>query len=331
MSNDNIYVDLLLTNTVQTLPNDRVPVKFSLNQSQNIVDDTTGYELSVIRFSLNTETLPIFIPHMKESNSFTTIYSCTFEYNGVIFQQYMEFIPQNSNPIDKEEEFYVYSYQYVVYLFNNMLKDCLLALNDISDTGISVAPIMFFNTETQICGMSMDSTEYGFNETGKINISMNTQMYALLSTLPASIIHSSLGRDYQLNNMISSNPDVLVQEYTTVELWNPVASIVFTTNTLPIYTTNTAPIQVYVDGKLSESNSTYNFLNIMTDFIGNDLIFTPFVEYAPSIYRFLSIKQGVSIRNIDLQVLWMNRNDGQLRPLYLIPGGSCSVKLYLKK
>ena len=87
--NKNIYIDLLLSNSVQTSPNDRVPVKFNLSQSQPILRDSTGYLLSVIRFSLNTETLPIFIPQMSDNGDESTIYSCTMEYNGTVFQKYM--------------------------------------------------------------------------------------------------------------------------------------------------------------------------------------------------------------------------------------------------
>jgi len=246
MENENIYVDLLLTNSIQSVANNRVAVDFFLNQSQPILRDTTDYKLSVIRFSLNTETLPIFIPQMSDDD--TTIYSMTMEYNGNFYQQYMNFIPQNSNPVEADEKYYIYSYQYVIYLFNKMINECLVGLNDISATPTIVPPKMFFEVDSQLCGMRLDSSFYGFNEANKINIYMNTQLYALLSTLPASIIHLSDGKDFQINNLISDDLDLLTQEYKTIELWNPVSSIVFTSNMLPTYQSVTAPIQVYIDG-----------------------------------------------------------------------------------
>jgi len=179
--------------------------------------------------------------------------------------------------------------------------------------------------------MDIDPNTYGFNESNKINIYMNTQMYALVSSLPASIVHESNGRNFQMNNLMCEIPNVLVQESKTIELWNPVSSLVFTSNLLPIYASVTSPIQIYIDGNLSNNNTSYHFLNIMTDFIGDELTFVPFVQYAPSIYRFLDLKPNASIRSIDLQVYWMNKDTGKLKPLYLIVGGSCSVKLYLKK
>ena len=329
MQNENIYVDLLLTNAIQSEPNQRVACKFFLNNSQAIIKDTTDFNLSVIRFSLNTETLPIFIPKMK--NDSETVYSVTMEYNGFIFERFMQFTPQNTNPLSPDEKYYVYSYQYVMYLMNNMFNECLVGLNNLVDTSCNVAPKMIFDVNSQICQLKIDNEKYGFNETGKINIYMNSQMYGLVSSLPSSIVHLNNGRDYQINNQISDDPDLLSQEYTSVQLWNPVAKIVFTSNVLPIYETVTSPVQVYEDGHLSNNNSSYHFMNIMTDFLADSLSFVPFVQYAPSIYRMLNLKPKSSVRNIDLNVYWMNRHTGVLQPLYLVPGGSCSCKLLFSK
>jgi hypothetical protein len=331
IQNDNIYADLLVTNTVQTDVNNRVPVKFYLNQSQPILKDTTNYKMSVVRFSLNTETLPIWIPQFSDIETDTTIYSCTMELNGNYYQRYMQYVPQNNNPIDADERYYVYSYQYVMYLFNNMLTECLVGLNNIAPTGVSVAPKMRFDINTQLCSVEINATQYGFNETGKINIYFNTSFYALLSTLPANIINGSNGMDFQLNNSMCDDNTLLTQEYPTIELWNPISSIVFTTNLLPIYNSVTAPIQVYEDGQLLNNNTNYHFLNILTDFVGNELNFTPYVEYVPSIYRYIDLKPGSSIRNIDINVYWMNRFNGTLKPLFLVPGGSCAMKLFMTK
>ena len=100
---------------------------------------------------------------------------------------------------------------------------------------------------------------------------------------------------------------------------------------LPIDSSVTAPIQIYTDGVVSDNNSSYHFQNIVTDFVGDELTFVPFVQYAPSIYRFINLKPHNSIRNVDLEVLWLNKNTGKMMPLYLIVSGSCSVKIFLTK
>jgi hypothetical protein len=135
--------------------------------------------------------------------------------------------------------------------------------------------------------------------------------------------------DYQLNNLISTNLTLLNQDYSTVPLWNPVSSIIFLSNLIPTYQSQTPPIQIYTNGTLSNNSSSYIQSNILTDFVGDDLTFVPFIQYAPTIYRFLSLRANTSIRDIDLQVFWLNKNSGKMKPLYLGVGGSCSVKLYI--
>jgi hypothetical protein len=266
---------------------------------------------------------------MEDIATNKTVYSFTMELNGNVYQSFMTFIPQNTNPIDADEKYFVYSYKYVIYLMNNMIEACLDGLNAIESTGITIPPRMYFDVDTQLCSMGVDDANFGFNEAGKINMYMNTQCYAMMSSLSSSTVFASQGRDYQLNNMISDDPSYITQEYKTIELWNPVSTVVFTTNTLPIYESVSAPLQIYLDGQLSDNNSSYNFLNVMTDFIGNEMLFVPYIQYAPTIYRFLNLKPNNDIRNIDVQVFWMDKNSGKLRKLYLIPGGSCSLKLYI--
>src|ERR1700741_5218027 len=122
METDDKYVDLLLTISIQTHSNQRVAINFMQNQSQPILKSTNGYQLSIIRFSLNTETLPIFIPAMQSTNS--TIYSITMEINGKQYQQFMQFEPQNLNPAEPDEYYYVYNYHFLIYLVNKCLASC---------------------------------------------------------------------------------------------------------------------------------------------------------------------------------------------------------------
>lgn len=326
--NDNIYIDLLCTNTAQTTTSQRVAVEFKQNQSKQIMKNTDGYKLSIIRFSLNTETLPIFIPSMQSRD--TTNYSFTMECNGRSYQQFMQFEPQNINPIDPDEYYYVYNYEFLMYLVNNCLTSCFANLSQQTLLPTSQPPRMTFDKDSQRCSISIDDTFYGYNESQKINIYMNFAMYTLFASIPACIVNkNNLGMDYQLNNLFSQDTTVLQQDYSTVALWNPVSSVIFTSNLLPIYASETPPIQVYMNGNLVNSSSSSNYLNILTDFIANDMNFVPYIQYSPAIYRFISMKHGVEVQNIDLQVLWVNKNTGIMKPLYLSVGGSCSVKLLL--
>lgn len=323
------YVDLLLTTPIQTHSNHRVPLNFSQNASQPILKSTNGYQLSIIRFSLNSETLSIYIPATQSAS--TTIYSFTMEINGKQFQQFMQFEPQNLNPVDPDEHYFVYSYQFVVYLMNKCLASCLAGLSDLTIYTTSV-PTLTFDPTSQKCTLNLNDSAYGFNESGKINIYLNNSLFALLANIPASIVNkNTLGMDYQINNLISQSPSALIQDYCTVALWSPVSSIIFTTNLIPIYQSQTTPCQIYENRQLVNNSSSFNYMNILTDFIANDLDFTPYIQYSASVYRYLSLKPNAEIRNIDLACFWQNKNTGKLKPLYLGPGGSASVKLFLSR
>jgi hypothetical protein len=329
METDDKYLDLLLTNSVQSHSNQRVAISFMQNQSQPILKSTNGYQLSIIRFSLNTETLPVFIPVMQSTN--TTIYSVTMEINGKQYQQFMQFEPQNLNPADPDEYYYVYNYQFVIYLINKCLASCLTGLRALTTCPTSSAPTMTFDPTSQKCTLNIDSG-YGYNNSSKINIYLNNAVYALLASLPACVVNkNSLGMDYQLNNLISQSSTALTQDYSTVALWNPVSSIIFTSNLIPIYQSQTPPIQIYENGQIANNSSNFNYLNVLTDFIANDLQFVPYVQYSASVYRYLSLKPNTDIRNIDLQVYWQNKGNGKLKPLYMGVGGTCSVKLFLSR
>jgi hypothetical protein len=71
----------------------------------------------------------------------------------------------------------------------------------------------------------------------------------------------------------------------------------------------------------------------MTDFIADNLNFVGggFCQYAPTVYRFLSLRPNSEIRNLDLQVQWVRKSDGVMKKLYIGVGNTCSVKLFLTK
>jgi hypothetical protein len=254
------------------------------------------------------------------------------ELGDISYQQYMTFEPQNMNPVEAEELYYIYNYQYLVYLMNNCLSMCLEGLESLTQTPTSLPPTLTFDIASQRCSISLDDSYYGYNETGKINIYMNNAMYALLASIPCSVLNNNvLGKHYQMNNKMSVSKTTLTQDYSTVSVWNPVSSIVFTSNLIPIYESQTPPMQIFTNGVLSNTSSTYKSMNLLTDFVANDMDFTPYVQYAPSIYRFLSLKPNITIKNIDLQVFWMNKHTGELNKLYLGVGGTFTTKIYLTK
>ena len=324
---DRIYCDILLSNSI-TQNNSHPTVQFFESRSSALLNDTTNYKMSIIRFSLNTEMLPIFIPAMQNTNQ--TIYSITMEYNGKVQQQYMNYVPQGRTTIGSDDFYDIYNYQYVIYLMNECFRQCFSSLN-LPMNGAK-QPFISFDVQTQLCNIIFDENYYGFNEQNKINVYFNFSMNAILNTFPVFVHGNNLanGRNFQLDLRMMKN-NILQQELSSVGLWNPVNSIVFTSNMIPIEPSANPPIQIYKDGILQTGTSSNTSLNVLTDFVGNDLLFKPYVIYSPTVYRYIDLKPNTEIRNIDLQVFWRDKNSGKYRPLYLASGGSCSVKLLFVK
>lgn len=207
-----IYVNLLLTNSVQTHSNQRVPLNFVQNQSQPILKSTNGYELSIIRFSLNTETLPVFIPVMQSTTS--TIYSVTMEANGQQYQQFMQFEAQNLAPADPDEHYYIYTYHFLIYLMNKCFASCLAGLSGLTTCPTNITPKLTFDPVSQKCTLTVNSS-YGYNESNKINIYLNNSMYALLASLPACMINTHLV--WTINLIIKFLSHLLIS-YKTIQL-----------------------------------------------------------------------------------------------------------------
>ncbi len=188
-------------------------------------------------------------------------------YGNITNQQYMKYTPQNKVNISEQEYYYVMNNQYVIYLINQCFADCMDGLMNKPEN--CIAPKLKFDVASQLITLEYDPQFYGFNEKNKINIYFNFSMNALLNSLPAfNIGTNNLGKNIQLDFRLGDNGK-LYQEFSSVDIWNPVSSIVFTSNLIPVVGSNTPPVQLYQDGILQVNSSSNTTMNIITDFIGN--------------------------------------------------------------
>ena len=100
MSADVQYFDLTVSNAQgeQTKP-----IVFNYNQARStpFLQNPNEYFMSIIRFSADTNTMPVIIPTIKANSPDRddTIYSVTLEYDTYAVQKYIQWVPQ-----DKEAE-----------------------------------------------------------------------------------------------------------------------------------------------------------------------------------------------------------------------------------
>ena len=137
-----LYYDIMLSNLNSTTSASPI-ITFNEIRSNPFVYCPENYFLSIIRFSIDTCSLPICVPTIQgaQSDPNLTIYSVSMTYNGYTVQTYMNFIPQDktqTTPVAPSKTstglqifcdyYYVYNYDYVIYLLNNTLETCFNSL-----------------------------------------------------------------------------------------------------------------------------------------------------------------------------------------------------------
>jgi hypothetical protein len=371
---ERLYYDITITNLeTRTTP----PPIASFSEARNtpfcyVPED---YFFSILRFSLDTPTLPIFQPDIvpNQSDRDKTIYSITLQWTNPIapFQTFTEqtfvtFIPQDkqsvvpnppsqtSNGLQNNTTGYynIYNISYWIFLCNNAFTKCFTDLNT-QVTGASLvlpttnAPVLNFDTQNNIGILVADQAGYDTTSADYIKIFFNPAMYQLFSSFPViinNLTSPALGINLQIDtNAFGSSslvqyPPVsptytalqVYQEYSTLSLLNPVTSIVFTSNTLPIVPNQVSAPLIFYDGRIISAGNNSNISQIITDF-QTDGIYKPTIIYNPlAEYRRIQLQGNRPLTNIDISIFWKNRL-GELIPFRLSSGSTATIKILFEK
>jgi hypothetical protein len=369
---DKIYYDITVSNlsSVETTP---PTLYFNETRNNPFILDPETYYLSIVRFTLDTTTLPVIQPQIQpnQSNRDLTLYSFTLSWTNPVapfqefnFQQFVIFEPQNLSTIipappsqtntglqNTSTGYYdIYSTQYWIYLINKTLISAYNGLNAlVVGAGLVLPsaniPVMTWSNESNIAILNADIAGYDDTQANYISIWMNSNMYQLFSSFPVIIQGLStagLGKNVRIatNSLGGSNqvqfPPVaptytalqIVQEYSTLAVWTPITSIVFTSNTLPIVPNQvSAPLLFFNGNRFSSGGNNSNISQVITDFVGGDGIYKPSITYLPTAqYRLVSLMGNTPIYNLDVEVFYKNRV-GELVPFRLSSGSTATIKI----
>jgi hypothetical protein len=155
---------------------------------------------------------------------------------------------------------------------------------------------------------------------------MYKSLYELFSSFPAvNVSHSNNnGLNYRIetnnikgfsttsiktDNTISTNSLMVYGKYSTLYLWSPISSIVFTSATLPISPSNTSSLILIREGKIISPNSIEpNIRKVITDLVAVDS-YKPYLVYTPSSqYRYIDMIGGSALKDINIQVYYQDKN-----------------------
>lgn len=331
--------------------------KVSYIETRNMpfLSNPSDYYIAVSSFSLETPSLPIFIPAVAigQSNINKLIYVMKVGYNGNFVQANVTYEPENklvSLPQpptiiqDLESEYYnIYTFQHWVYLLNNTLSTLLAQLNAIAVLPTSVKSFFEYDVNSGLIKFYAPQGFYEETLATPITVNLNNSLQTLLDSLPVyyktvdsvpmyqiRILPNSKQENYNANTYVSS-----IQSSTTIGLLCPVRSVVFTSSILAVNSASVTPPQIFnSNSQLYSSGNNAGLANILTEF--SVPISTPqntykeSVDYKPSEYKWIDMKGQNPINNLEISAMWKDRY-GNLRPFKLNSGCCCNINLYFRR
>jgi hypothetical protein len=376
---DKLYYDIVVSNL--NSETNAPPVAY-FNETRNLpyIYNPSAYYFSIVRFTLDTTSLPSFIPTIQENqgNRDLTIYKLTLDYKDpstlvnfshtetILFEPQDKFAPlplppnQTINGLQYNGGGYylIFSFQYWVFLVNKALVLAFNALNALVIAGGSTLPVgsqppvMTWDTTRDIAILNFSFPQYSSTTADPIRMYMNASLYQLFSSFPAYLDSLNVSQTNKLVEILTDDlgngnlgffPPVatpstpqyaslaVYQEYSTIANMNPVASIVFTSNTLPIVANILSAPVVFIGGQPFPIGQNANIANIITDFVSETGQYKPSIVYNPTAqFRLAELLGNKPLTNLDIGIFWKDRL-GELNPYRLYSGATVSVKILFTK
>jgi len=220
---DNLYFDLLISNSSSTTTK---PQPFSYNESRALpfIKVPELYDLSVVRFTIDTGLAPLFIPSIEpnQANRDLTAYTVTLQYKTYIAEVSVLWIPQDTSATvppppsscynshaNLDTGYYnCYNYTYFCYLVYEALVSAHTTLKALAtaggDTGIDgslYAPILTWDSTSNSAVIYANSSYFDIADANPIQIYFNAPLYSLFSSFPARYLGYegvTYGRNYRL-------------------------------------------------------------------------------------------------------------------------------------
>lgn len=365
------YLDLSYKNFDSTDTVKNRPLVFTDVRDAPVIQNARDYKLSIIRFQVDTFlSLPVLFFEVQRNQADINLgaYSVTLEYDdgvgGITITNpvYLQWIPQNldepepaapnTNPLGVqaiEPYYWCYNFEYFIDLVNTALTT---AMNDLK---AAVAPTLdtveepFLVWEPEAVKARLYARESHFDTTQfpQVKIYFNRPLFALFNSFNAINYNTSLSNNRQHQIIVDPYNGVKVttlpnftidqvihvdQTVSTIANWSPVSSVVFTSSTLPVEINDLSVPTVFIDGKQRNATGTYNLgQNIISDLSTDEFCYQSNLLYNPSAqYRYISLFNSQPIKDVNIEVYWRDFL-GFLRPFYLPPNSSGSIKLLFEK
>jgi len=318
---DHIYYNI---NIKKGIENTGIQFAASFNETrvEPILKRPSDYVLSVVRFSIPSQSIPIFL-------WVDNLFKVTISYLTFDFTTTLQFIP---NSPGGSYDYYgrsIWNYQD----FIDSINDGLLSSFNAFIAGTvpfalrpTTAPYMVYNAETQLCSLIAEE-KYDVSYTNPVNIYFNRSLINYFPALQSFDAGFDVKTAYikvknNLNNVIINGGITyyeVKEEYSTLFLWNDMQKILLATDTIPVS-------NELIGAQLNKNQK------IITDFeplaAVNDRSQIQYFPQGP--LRFYDMLSTYPLTNMNLKIYWETKS-GQQYPLYINETDNCSIKLYFKK
>jgi hypothetical protein len=317
---DNIYYNIVINNPGET----SIPAQYSEQKVKSIVEHPEQYYLSVVRWAMSLQTVPIFT--FKDN-----AYYVTLSYLGVDYSY--PIIYQSLNSLDPLIR-YVFSYQHMIDMINTTLQTCFTAI-PVKPAGIVDAPFLTYSGESNLFTL-YTQTQYALP--GSIEIWFNNILYYFFDNFETFFAgeNNASKKDFKFviaNHIVNTKTINALpyyyfnQEYVALFNFAELKTITFKTSTIPVRSEFTPN---------SQNTGNISFDPIMIDFEidpeATPALYRGTLNYTPSgQYRLIDLMGREPISNINITVSYKDQNQVSY-PVMIPPKKSLSLKLaFLKK
>ena len=329
--------------------NESFPVKAEINdlRGKAILDNPSEWEMSVVRFDVNTSLIPpSTIPMVG-----TPVVGVLSDSELTFTMRYLGSDTQLAVQNDTAGE---------IFGFDRLLDQMNTALATLH-TGLapppasSTPPILAFNPDTQLISMYYEAV---YATVGDIELWINFKTREKLPAIPIETFagfNQPNGKDFRLcfscgsaknspilvggvrdgqpviTDVIPDPMRVISQEAVVISSWNTVRSIKLITNSIPIVSEMEPSTSQLTD----QGGTTSNVSNTISDFllssVDNPLVDRLTLEYLPTAeYRMIALLGRQALTNVQIQAFYTDLT-GTTRPVLLPPNGVFSCKVMFRR
>lgn len=339
---DRIYYNFVIGEKTDQTP--LFDAKFQQNLDEVFITNPTDYYISVVRFSIPCQNIPIFVPEIKtfpNTNINETVYSLSLEWNGFTSgETFVQFVSSNPNAfvgqinIGNQEAdissiyYWIYNFQDFINMVNNTLVTAFNAL-DVASGGLplgSEPPYFEFDPATQLISLVAQRQFYDNALVNSINIFMNYKLFVYFDALEVNYLGSGTnlyifgGKDVQMivadlkNNWYnpsfvipSTPPDYfkMTQNFPNLVSWNVFKSLQITSNMIPIREEYAPSLRNISGGSNTESQVFLKDFEPVLNNGGDSRGILYFVLDGP--YQLIDLTSTTPLTKLDITIYWVDR------------------------